>query len=70
MIVRAATRLWLLAGDLVLDPGELPHRYPLVARWCETAHVELLTAHDSASLPGASEPVDVSLASGFRSGST
>jgi N-acyl homoserine lactone hydrolase len=55
MIVRGSTRRWLLAGDLVHDPRELPHRYPLIARWCETAHVEVLTAHDHPSLSEASE---------------
>jgi glyoxylase-like metal-dependent hydrolase (beta-lactamase superfamily II) len=70
MIVRGATRTWLLAGDLVHDPGELAHRHPLIARWCETAHVEVLTAHDHPSPSGASEPDDVTRASDFRGGST
>ena len=69
MIVRGATRTWLLAGDLVHDPGELALRYPLIARWGETARVEVLTAHDHASPSQSSEPADVTRTTRFRGGS-
>ena len=46
LVVRERTRTWLLAGDLVHDPAELLDRHPAIARWCEDARVEVLTAHD------------------------
>lgn len=49
MVVRGAGRTWLLAGDLVHDPGELEATAPTIARWCEVEQVEVLTAHDLAA---------------------
>jgi len=49
MLVRAAGRTWLLAGDLAHDLEQLERTHPKVARWCETERVELATAHDVAA---------------------
>jgi glyoxylase-like metal-dependent hydrolase (beta-lactamase superfamily II) len=50
MVVFGDDRTWFLAGDLVHHPSELEAIAPGIARWCETEHVEVLTAHDEAAL--------------------
>jgi glyoxylase-like metal-dependent hydrolase (beta-lactamase superfamily II) len=48
LLVRAERR-WLLAGDLVHDPGELATVAPELDFWCRSSDVTVLTAHDPAA---------------------